>query len=393
MAKKNEYNFIDELLDKELFLETAEESFACVEDPRSVDNRTYPLPQILFMSLAAIIGGANTIGAIHQYIEVKEELFQELFEIKRAPCYGTLWWLLTRINPEQLTCAMKNWVLRLPQEVREKLIAVDGKKLRSASTKGDVHIVEAWDSVRGLVLTQNKTESKSNEIKAIPELLDLIDIKEATITIDAAGCQKAIVQKIVEKGGHYVIALKGNQGTLEAEAINFFEQARQVGYEEVPCDRCSSQGKGHGRIEEREVVITEDLSWLVGVEDWAGLTSLIEVTSRRTIKGKTSEEKRCFISDKKMSAEKAGEIVRKHWGIENGLHWTMDVVFQEDISTTNIGHTAENLSVLRRMALNLFKGKERKGAGVAAKRRRAAWNDRYMVELFAQFILDPELAM
>ncbi|HET9433802.1 MAG TPA: ISAs1 family transposase [Chitinophagaceae bacterium] len=393
MAKKKEYTFIDELLDAELFLDVAQESFACVEDPRSSDNCTYPLFQILFMSFAAVIGGANTIGAIHQYLEVKEALFQELLGIERTPCYATLWWLMTRVNPGQLVQAMKNWAERLPHEAREKLIAIDGKRLRAASVKNEVHIVEAWDSVRGLVLAQNKTESKSNEITAIPELLDLIDVKEATITIDAAGCQKTIVQKIVEKEGHYVIALKGNQGMLQAEAINFFEQARQVEYEHVPCDRYSQTEKGHGRIEEREITITTDLSWLDNKEDWKGLGSFIEVVSRRTVKGKTTEEKRYYISDRKMRAEQAGSIIRKHWDIENGLHWIMDMTFQEDLSTANIGHAAENLSILRRMAINLFKGKAKKGAGVTAKRRKAAWDDHYMVELFAQFILEPELAM
>ena len=288
---------------------------------------------------------------------------------------------------------MQNWVLRLPVDVREKLIAIDGKKLRAASVKNDVHVVEAWDSTRGLVLAQNKTESKSNEIKAIPELLDLIDIREATVSIDAAGCQKTIVQKIVENGGHYMIALKGNQGTLEAEAMNFFDQAREVEYEDASCSRCTTVEKGHGRIEEREVTITSELSWLGNKEEWAGLTSLVEVVSRRTIKGKTTEEKRYYISDRNLSAKHAGEIVRKHWGIENGLHWVMDMIFQEDLSTANIGHGAENLAVLRRMALNLFKGKEKKGAGVAAKRRKAAWNDQYMLEIFALFISTPELAM
>lgn len=151
--------------------------------------------------------------------------------------------------------------------------------------------------------------------------------------------------------------------------------------------------KNHGRIEEREVTITSELSWLESKEEWVGLTSFVEVDSRRTIKGKTTEEKRHYISDRSLSAEQAGEIIRKHCGIENGLHWIMDVVFQEDLSTANIGHGAENLAVLRRMALNLFNGKEKKGAGVAAKRRRAAWDDQYMVEVYALFISAPELAM
>jgi predicted transposase YbfD/YdcC len=388
MAKKQEYTFIDELLDRELFCEAVEESFSCVDDPRSLDNRKYSLHQVLLMSLTAVIGGANSISAIHQYIEVKEDIFRELFGIERAPCYGTLWWLLTRINPEQLVCAMKNWVLRLPGEAREKLIAIDGKKLRSASVKTDVHIVEAWDSVKGLVLGQRKTESKSNEIKAIPELIGLIDVRGATITIDAAGCQKSIVRQIVEAGGHYVVALKGNQGTLEAEAINFFDQARQIAYEGVPCNRWSEIEKGHGRVEEREVTVTSDLSWLENREEWVGLTSFIEITSRRTMKGK-----RYYISDRYLRAEHAGKIVRGHWGIENGLHWIMDVVFQEDLSTANIQHAAENLAVLRRMALNLFKGKEKKGEGVAAKRRKATWDDRYMLEMFALFIREPEVAV
>ncbi len=389
MSKKSPqdtYSEIDQIIDSEVFVECIKTGFKEVGDPRTDDNNSYPLVSLLVMILCAIIAGANAITQIHQYVEIKIGLFQRLLGVDRAPSYSVFWWLLTRLNPKQLQDAFINWINSLPIDVKERIIAIDGKRLRGASHKQPVHLVAAWETGRGLLLGQVKTEEKSNEITAIPELLKTIDIKGATVTIDAAGCQTEITDQIRDQDGNYMIALKGNQGTLHDEAQNFFAQAEEVGYSEAECIVSTSCEKGHGRIEERKVVVTSQLEWLDAKikSRWRDLNSLIEVTCRREIKGKISEEKRCYISNLILGSKQAGDAVRGHWGIENHLHWTMDVVFLEDASQAATGHAAENLAVFRRMAHNLIKADLGGTRGVAKSRRQAAWDDDYAIRVLSR---------
>lgn len=267
----------------------------------------------------------------------------------------------------------------------EKLIGVDGKHLRGASKRGKkIHLVSAWDSSRSLLLGQVKVSEKSNEITAIPELIDSIDLKNSTVTIDAAGCQTEIVEKIRKREGNYMIALKGNQGTLRAEAENFFMQARDVEYEEANCKINSSCEKGHGRIEEREIVVTNKLDWLDCKSKWKDLNSLIEVTSRRTIGDKTSEEKRYYITNLDLTPERAGKIIRSHWSIENQLHWNMDFNFDEDASLAATGNAAENLAALKRLASTIIRIDLGGVLGTAKRRRQAAWDDSWTLRLLSR---------
>lgn len=273
----------------------------------------------------------------------------------------------------------------MPDEDKEKLIAIDGKHLRGAATCGkQVHLVSAWDSNRSLLLGQIKAQEKSNEITAIPELLDNLDLTNATVTIDAAGCQRDITDKIRDAGGNYMIALKGNQGTLHAEAVNFFTQAREVRYEDADCKASSSCEKGHGRIEEREVVVTSQLDWLDCRVNWKDLKSLIQITSRRTVKGKTTEEKRYYISSLELSPKRAGEIVRSHWSIENRLHWNMDVNFCEDAMLATAGNAAENLAGLKRLISTMIRIDLGGIRGTAQRRRQAAWDDSWTLKLLSR---------
>ena len=229
-----------------------------------------------------------------------------------------------------------------------------------------------------------KTQEKSNEITAIPELLDSLDIKGSIITIDAAGCQTGIIEKIREGGGNYFIALKGNQGTLHAEAENFFIQAQDVGYKEAECQVTSSCEKGHGRIEERQIVVTNNLEWLGCKSKWKDLNSLIEVRCRRTIDGKTTEAKRFFITNLNLTAEKAGLLARSHWSIENHLHWNMDFNFQEDANLAAIGHAPENLAILKRLANTLIRIDLGGTRGTAERRRQATWDDSWTLRLLSR---------
>lgn len=388
MSKKKAkefYSAIDEIADKEVFLESVREGFSEVEDPRAKDNKNYRFIDLLIVILCAVLAGANTITDIHTYGQVKIGMFQKLLLMNTAPSYDVFWWLLTRLNPRQIESCFVRWIQSLPDEDKSKLIAIDGKHLRGAASRGkQVHLVSAWDSNRSLLLGQVKAHEKSNEITAIPELLDSLDLTNATVTIDAAGCQTDIVDKIRDGGGDYVIALKGNQGTLHAEADNFFTQARAVGYEEADCKTSSSCEKGHGRIEERAVAVTNQLDWLECRANWKDLRSLIEITSRRTIKGKTTEERRFYISSLEPTPELAGRIVRSHWTIETRLHWNMDVNFCEDANLATSGNTAENLAALKRLTSTMIRIDLGGTRGTAQRRRQAAWDDSWTLKLLSR---------
>lgn len=387
MARKRTkefYSEIDQIADSEAFLESIRKGFYDVEDPRVQDNQSYSLVSLLVMVLCAILAGGNTILDIYDYAHLKLKMFQRILQIEEAPSYNVFWWLLTRLNPRQLEGSLLRWIQSLPEKEKEKLISIDGKHIKGVARNAKIHLVSAWDSNRSLLLGQIKANEKSNEITAIPELLASLDLTNATITIDAAGCQTGIVEKIRDGGGNYMIALKGNQGTLQEEARNFFTQARDIGHQEAGCKTASSLEKGHGRIEEREVVVTHELDWLDCKPKWKDLTSLIEVTSRRTIGGKTTQEKRLYISNLKLNPERAGEIVRSHWSIENRLHWNMDVNFGEDASLAAIGNAPENLAALRRLASTMIRIDLGGVLGTAQRRRQAAWDDSWTLRLLSR---------
>ncbi|WP_316358951.1 ISAs1 family transposase [Candidatus Neptunichlamydia sp. REUL1] len=381
------YSEVDQPLDQQAFIESIEIEFKDIQDPRAKDNLSYPLVALLVIILAAVIAGANAIIHIHEYACTKISLFQRLLGIKKPPSYTVFWWLLVMLNPQKLQETFIRWMKALPVEVKKQIIAIDGKRLNGAS-KQTVHLVSAWETGRSLLLGQVKTEEKSNEITAIPELIKAIDIKGSIITIDAAGCQKKIVEDIRRAGGDYVIALKGNQGTLHDEAQNFFDQAREVEYEGAECARAKKIEKAHGRIEEREVAVASNLEWLDCREEWQDLKTLIEVTSRREVRGKVSVEKRHYISSLSLIPQEAIKLVRGHWGIENHLHWMMDVVFKEDACCISTGNAPENFAVFRRMAQSILQVDAKGTKGIAKRRRLAGWNDSYLIKLLGILIND-----
>jgi predicted transposase YbfD/YdcC len=379
------YSAVDQITDKEAFLESVREGFRDIKDPRAEDNQGYRLVDLLIIIICAILAGANTITDIHAYAQVKIGMFQQFLQMNTMPSYDVFWWLLTRLDPKQIEDCFVRWIQSLPNKDKEQLIAIDGKYLRGASRRGKrIHLVSAWDSNRSLLLGQVKAHEKSNEITAIPELLDNLDLINAIVTIDAAGCQTEITSKIIDRGGDYVIALKGNQGTLHAEADNFFTQAKDVGYENADCKTSISCEKGHGRLEERVVAVTNQLDWLDCRDEWKDLKSLIEVTSRRTIKDKITEERRFYISSLELTPERAGAIVRGHWTIENRLHWNMDVNFCEDASLAAIGNAAENLAALKRLASTMIRIDLGGVRGTAQRRRQAAWDDSWTLRLLSR---------
>ncbi len=278
-----------------------------------------------------------------------------------------------------------HWIRTIAATV-EGVIAIDGKTLCNSGDTfrqtNPLHIVHAFATENSLLLGQLATDPKSNEITAIPELLKMLTVKGNMITIDAMGCQKEIVKQIREKEGDYVIALKGNQGCLHAEAENFFQQAMEVDPEEAGCDYVSTVEKNRGRIEERQIwSCTPD--WLSAgqLEDWVDLKTLICVKSKRTRKRKTTQEFRYYISSLRTTAQRLGEIVRAHWGVENKLHWHLDVSFSEDLCKIRTDHAAENFSLVKKMALNLLKADTSEKLGVPNKRKLAGWSPEYLLKI------------
>ncbi len=323
--------------DLQTFKDELEECLAEIKDPRSQDNQTYSFSSLMGIILCAIVSGANSITAIHEYAVAKKEWLCLWLDLPdEVPGYSVFWWLLITLDPTQTEKLFRRWIDSLNPSDLKEIIAIDGKRVRGASRKNTpdslLHMVSAWSSSKGLILGQVKTEEKSNEITAIPELIKSLDISGAILTIDAMGCQKDIADLIVEQEGNYVIGLKGNQQSLHDEVVNFFNQACEVEFEGVQHTVHRSIDGGHGRIEEREVYVSGDIDWLPPKDDWTGLTSVIMVISRRTIDGETTEEARYYITNLGPDAERLGKAIRIHWGIENRVHWVLDVTFEEDSS-------------------------------------------------------------
>lgn len=235
---------------------------------------------------------------------------------------------------------------------------------------------------QNLTLGQLKVEGKSNEITAIPKLLDILDVEGTTVTIDAMGCQTEIASKIIEKKADYVLALKGNQQSLADEVENYFNQAEALNFEGVECDALGSKEFGHGRIEKREIYVTEDIDWLPQKDKWLNLKSIVMIISERLLPGqKPSIERRYYISSLPANALRMANAIRKHWSIENQAHWILDVGFREDEQNADAGNIAENLSLIRRMALNLLKQEKSIKVGIEIKRQAAGWDNEYLLKI------------
>jgi len=388
MAKgiKNElYSEESQKIDLQEFRSKLDSCLTDLKDPRVLDNQTYRFDSMIGITLCAIIAGANGISDIHHYAMSKREWLSKWLNLSSGiPSYMVFWWLLVRIAPEQTERLFRNWLSTLSPSELKDIVAIDGKRIRGASKKGPksvLHMVSAWSSSRGLVLGQLKTQEKSNEITAIPELIDSLDVAGAVITSDAMGCQTTIVGKIVDKGGDYAIGLKGNQQSLHDEVENYFQQAQALNFEDVGVSHYQSLDKERGRIEERNVYVTNNIDWLPMKKEWSGLQSIVMIDSKRTIKEKTSHEVRYYISSLMPDPERLATVIRTHWGIENSVHWVLDVIFNEDVSQISTGNAAENLSILRRLSLNILRLDSDKKTSLRAKRKKAGWNNAYLAKI------------
>lgn len=354
-----------------------------IKDPRLERKKLHLLSDVLFIGVCATLCGCDTWEDIHLFAVEREEWLIQYIKLPNGiPSPDTIARVFSLIDPSQFEIAFRNWVGSLYCAEDGKIIAIDGKRLRGSygNGKSAIHMVGAFAAESGLALAQVKTEDKSNEITAIPELLDALFLKGCIVTLDAMGCQKAIVEKIVEKGGDYVISLKGNQGSLHDDIKLFLESEKKNDFKKTSHDYFETTEKGHGRVETRKYWITDQIAWLDKKDDWKNLISIGLVESIRSIKGETSTEMRCFIASIKPDANKFSQAVRQHWSIENNLHWQLDVTFDEDKLRIRIKNAAQNLSIMRRMVLNVLKLDGLKGS-LKGKRKRAGWSKSYFDKL------------
>jgi predicted transposase YbfD/YdcC len=367
--------------ERELRQSIIDEFLSVLDDPRVARTRKHSLETILVLSLLAVICGADSFVGIERFGAAKAAWLSTFLDLSGGiPSHDTVGRVFAALDPRALGEAFQRWTLAITGRSKEKLIAIDGKTLRRSFRKaGDhafVHMVSAWSANNGVVLGQVKTEDKSNEITAIPMLLDLIDVKGATVTIDAAGTQTAIAEKIVEKGGDYMLAVKGNQPTLHEAIIEHFADDRgQFGVWET-------HEQGHGREEIRRAWVSHCVEEIATHERWSALGALVRIQSTRTVGGKTSTEDRYFISSRKvLSAIDALHTVRRHWSIENELHWVLDVAFREDDCRVRAENAAANFSAVRQHALALLKQRTETKVGIKNRRLCAAWDDSFLLRV------------
>lgn len=364
--------------------------FAKIEDPRRKGARLHPLSSILVLALCAVVCGADSFVEIEMFGKTREKWLRSFLDLPNGiPSHDTIGRVFAMLNPKRLQQAFVEWTQAISTVTSGEVVAIDGKTLRrsfeKASEKAFVHMVSAWSTANQLVLGQVRTDEKSNEITAIPRLLELLELKGCLVTIDAMGCQKEIAQKIVDSGADYMLAVKDNQPKLATDVSAVFDEAMRDASFAAKCHE--TREKGHGRVDVRRCWVLKVDDFGVPYEHWPKLTKIVRVESERTVNGKTSTERRHYITSRAtMTSKTALDASRSHWGIENQLHWVLDVAFREDDCRVRVQNAGENFAVVRHIALNLIKStrsgnKKYDGVGVKAKRRLAGWNDEYMLQV------------
>lgn len=362
-----------------------------IKDPRIERTKWHKLIDILVIAVCATICGAESYPDMEEFGLDKEEWLRTFLELENGiPSHDTFRRVFMLIKPSEFQGCFLSWVEGVCELTDKEVVSVDGKQSRGSKKKNKkskiqnegLRMVSAWAVKNRLVLGQQKTQEKSNEITAIPELLRLLSLKGCIVTIDAMGCQREIVKQIVEQEADYVISLKGNQGNLHKDVADYFTWAEKIKYQDIEFDYCETVEKGHGRIEVRRCWVTEDIDWLEEKEDWAGLKSIVMVLSEREVIGKAiSVERRYFISSLSANAKESLNAVRSHWQIENSLHWVLDVAFREDDCQIKDENAAANMATLRHITLNLLNQEKSCKRGVKGKRLKAAWNQDYLLKV------------
>jgi predicted transposase YbfD/YdcC len=359
--------------------------FADLPDPRQLSKVIYPLDEILLLSLLAVLAGAETFTAIAQFGKDKLGLLRRFRAFANGtPDHDRLGEVFAALDPEQFQRCFVGWVATLigaPAEV----IAIDGKtSRRSYQKKGGlnpIHMVSAFAARHRLVLGQVKVAEKSNEIVAIPKLLDMLAIEGAIVTIDAIGCQREIAKKVIDKKADYVLALKGNQGTLHEDVELFANEQKTNNFKDTTISQDQTVDGDHGRIETRRVTVFHDIGWLQERHNWPALKAVVMVESERQIDAKVERETRFYITSSTDKADKLSDVVRRHWSVES-MHWLMDCVFRDDECRVRTEHAPANFTTIKHIAHNLLRRHPAK-LSMTNKRLKAGWNEQFLVSLIS----------
>jgi len=360
--------------------------FCTMKDHRINRKKLHPLENIVAIAIAAIICGMETWEEVSLFGKARKDFFSKFLNLEKGvPSKDTFRRFFAALDPKVFEFHFLQWVQSLVKDIGKEFVSIDGKAVRQANRmleSNPIHLVSAWASTHELILGQVKTDEKSNEITAIPALLEVLFLEGATVSIDAMGCQKNIVEKIVEKKADYVLALKGNHSTLlEEVTLSFNEKPSHDSHQTIDF--------GHGRIEERKCSIIKNLSYIFDRESWKNLHSIVRIDSKRTLKktGEVQEETRYYITSL-TDVKQIANAIRYHWGIENQVHWCLDMVFNEDSSSKRKGFSAQNFSLISKIALNLFrKNKDndnvrfKNKVGIKTKRKIALYDETYLIEL------------
>lgn len=366
-----------------------ETHFGNIEDPRVDYLVIHPFLNIMTIALCAIIAGADNWADVARFGQSKQSWLGQFLNLEMgSPSHDTFSALFARLEPEQLKTSFVSWVETIHQRLTGEVVAVDGKKLRHSFDKATaepmITMVGAWATEAELVLGQEKVANGHNEIPTIKDLLTLLDIAGCIITIDAIGCQQDIAEQIIDQEADYLLAVKGNQENLQDDIAFFFDLAEQNAFSRVNHTYARAVNKGHGRVEVRQcwaISGEESLQFLRNHQEWSGLQTIIRIQSERHVADQVSVQTRYFISSLPNDAEKLLAVKRAHWGIENSLHWVLDIAFREDDARNRVGHSAENMAILRHIALNLLKQEKTGKGGIKARRLQAAWNNDYLVKV------------
>lgn len=360
--------------------------FSGLEDPRR-DNRRHLLLDMIIIAICAAICGADTWTDVELFGKAKEKWFRGFLELPHGiPSHDTFGRVFALLDPEQFQQCFRKWVEAVAERTQGQVVALDGKQLRRSHDKTlgkkAIYVVSAWASENGLVLGQRKVDDKSNEITAIPLLLDMLEISGCIVTTDAMGCQRAIAEKVIENDADYVFVVKENQGRLLETIQGLFDDDDEMRW--VDCDYEKTVDKGHGRIEIRECWATSEpeyLEYIASFGDWKGLQTIAMIQAeRRTGEGRTVK-RRYFISSLGSNAKRLLHVARTHWGIENKVHWILDITFREDDSRVRKGNGAQNFAVLRHIALNLLRQENTPKISIRAKRKLAGWDHDFLLKV------------
>jgi predicted transposase YbfD/YdcC len=366
------------LMEKE-HIDSLKHHLANVEDPRIDRKKLHLLEDILLLTVMAVICGCEGWEEIELFGKTRLVFLKQHLQLPHGiPSHDTIRRVFMRLKPKSFEAMFMRWASSLGASVGPDIISLDGKTARGSHDKRNgkkaIHIVSAWANARQMVLGQVKVDDKSNEITAIPELLDELDIEGDIVTIDSMGCQKNIAEKIIGYQADYVLAVKENQPSLLAQIELSFRL-------EKPAEIFQTIEKDHGRIETRRCSVIRDLKWVEVKDEWPGLKTIVRMDRKREIGDKTEEETQYYIASLDGGAEETGRAIRSHWGIEASLHWSLDVTFREDQSRKRVGNSDQNFALVRKIALNLLKADKTVKIGINGKRLKAGWDTEYLLKI------------